>query len=290
MTDQTNGGTRSPGFGGVFTIAAKNQWQALMAMLIAEYSARVSKRSLGVIEEIFGLGVMAGGMLLLRTISGARTHHGMPVAPFILSGIVLFWMLRTTLFRVSIFKSAKAAYRTNPRVTSLDVLFARGVLNVLFYICLAFPVFGLLYIFGISPPIAYPWEVLLVMCVMGLWAFSLGLCLGALVVYVPFARTVVQGLMLALMWISGILFIWPEAPYMFRDYLYYNPILHFMELMRTAYFSSYVTAMGSWVYVSAVTSITLACGLMLERIVRRRAESIMQRQGVGDDNMDGDGE
>lgn len=272
----------------VFTTALRNQGRTFMAMLMAEYSMRVSKRSLGVFEELFSLSVMAGSMLMIRLMAGAPTHHGMPVFPFVISGIVLFWMFRTTLFRVATFKNAKGAFRNNPRVTALDVLAARATLNVLFYILMAFPVFLFLYFCGLSPFMSNPGEVLFLMILMGIWGFSLGLCCGALFLYVPFMRLVIQGCMMLLMWISGVMFIWAEAPYMFRWVVMYNPIFHFMELMRSAYFASYVTPIGDWSFVLVTVSVSLALGLMLERVSRKRAESAIQRQAADEEAFDGD--
>ncbi|WP_454916817.1 ABC transporter permease [Xanthobacter sediminis] len=270
----------------VFTTALRNQWRSLLAMVMAEYAGRVSKRSLGILEELFSLGVMGGSMLLVRRMTGAPTHHGMPIVPFLISGLVLFWVMRTTLFRVAALKNAKAAFKINPRVTALDVLAARALLNVTFYICIAFPFFTLFYFLDWSPFMNSPGQVLFLMLLMGLWGFSLGLCFGALFLYVPSMRMVASGLMMVLMWTSGIMFLWPEAPYMLRGILIYNPIFHFMELMRTAYFSTYLTPMGSWRYIITTVMVTLALGLMLERVTRRRAESGVQRQGADDDTFD----
>jgi len=272
----------------VFTTALRNQWRSLLAMIMAEYASRVSKRSLGILEELFGLVVIAGSMVVVRSLSRAPTHHGMPMLPFLVSGLVLFWILRTTLFRVAVFKNAKASFKINPRVTALDVLTARAVLNIAFYVACGFPVFVLFYILGLSPFMDSPGQVLFLMLLMGVYGFALGLCFGALFVYVPVARMIVSGMMLLLLWISGVMFIWPEVPYMLRGVFIYNPIFHFMELMRTAYFSTYVTPMGSWTYIIMTVAITLAFGLMLERVTRRRAESNVQRQNADEESFEGE--
>ncbi|MFG1295642.1 ABC transporter permease [Xanthobacter variabilis] len=270
----------------VFSTAVKNQWRSLIGMVMAEYAIRISKRSLGLLEELLSLSVITGSMLILRLVTRAPTHHGMPVIPFVISGMILFWMLRTTLFRVASFKTAKGAFRANPRVTSLDVLAARAILNIVFYMMIGFPVFITFYWLGLSPFMANPVQVFLLMLLMGIWGFALGLCFGALFIYVPFAKMVVAGLMMIAMWASGVMFIWPEAPYMLRGILIYNPIFHFMELMRTAYFKTYITQMGSWVYVLSTVGVTIALGLMLERVTRKRAQASTQRQGADEDAFD----
>lgn len=267
----------------VFSTALKNQWRSLMAMIMAEYAHRVSRRSFGVLEEMLSLVMVSGSMLVLRIVTRAPTHHGMPMAPFLLSGMILYWMLRTTMFRVASLKNTKSAFKSNPRVTSLDVLVARAVLNIAFYLLFGFPIFLIMYVFGISPMMEQPVIVFFIMLLMGIWGFGLGLCFGALFLYIPIARTVVSGLMMVLMWISGIMFIWPEIPYMLKGIMIYNPIFHFMELMRTAYFSSYITPVGSWSFVLGVTGVTVAFGLMLERVTRKKAMSGTHRQGADDD-------
>lgn len=286
MEERTANGGSGLGMDHVFTTALRNQWRSLLAMVMAEYSARVSRRSFGVLEELFSLGVMAGSMLLLRRMTGAPTHHGMPILPFLITGLVLFWILRTTMFRVSVFKGAKAGFKINPRVTALDVLAARAILNVTFYIIIGIPAFTLFYLLGWSPFMDSPGQVLFLMLLIGLWGFALGLCFGALFLYAPSLRMIVAGLMMVMMWTGGIMFLWPEAPYMLRGILIYSPIFHFMELMRTAYFSAYVTPVGSWRYVLLTVLVTLALGLMLERVTRRKAESSVQRQSADDDAFD----
>lgn len=265
--------------------ALRNQGQSLWGMVMAEYAMRSSKRSLGIVEELMSLGFVTGGMLVIRLVAGAETHHGMPILPFVLSGITLFWMFRTTLFRVAQFKTAKINFKSNPRITALDVLASRAILNTMFYTGLAFPIFILLYLIGLSPFMQSPGTVFLLFMLMGLWGFGAGLCFGALFLVVPFTRMIVAGMMMALMWVSGIMFIWPEVPYMVRGPFSWNPLFNAMELMRTAYFKSYQTAVGSWSYFLAVVFCTLALGLMLERVSRQRAEAGVYRRGA-DPDMD----
>jgi len=262
----------------VLVTALKNQGHSIVAMLSAEYALRISRRSLGIVEELLSLGFVAGSMLVLRLMAGGASHHGMPVLPFVISGLGLFWMFRTTLFRTANFKNAKLNFRGQPRVTALDVLLSRAVVNVLLYTSIVFPIFLLLIWMGWSPPMERPGMVLLIFELAGLWGFGTGLCFGALFLVAPFMRMVVGGLMMTMMWISGVMFIWPEVPYMLRPIFQWNPLFHFMELLRDAYFSAYETALGSWSFVLWTIFITLALGLALERVSRRRAEAGVYRR------------
>lgn len=254
-----------------FVTAMKNQGRALNAVLRAQIAMRGSGRALGLIEEMAGLMFIAGGMLVLRALSRAPTHHGIPMVPFLLSGLLFFWMFRTTVNQSIGLRSAANVFRANPRVTTLDVLFARAAVNVMIYAGIGLTAFLVTYWIGLSPPMQSPGIVVFMCFLMGSWAFGVGLCLGTLYLYAPGMRVVVSGLLHIAMWVSGIMFLWPEVPYVMRPFFQLNPLFHFMELLRTAYFPTYTTAMGDWSYVLAVVSICLTLGLMLERVSRAKA-------------------
>ncbi len=261
----------------ILVAATKNQVRSLGAVLSATFALRSSRRTLGLFEELGGLIFIAGGMLLLRVMTGAPTHHGMPMAPFLLSGLITFWLFRTTVGQVSNLQSAKATFRNNPRITSLDVLVARAAVNVFIYTCIGAAAFATVYLAGLSPGLERPELVLALCLLMGIWAFGFGLCLGAIYLYAPPLKVVVGGLLHMAMWLSGIMFLWPEVPYMGRWFFAANPLFHYMELLRDAYFEAYQTALGDWQFLLTVVFVTLALGLMLERVVRAKAQEQTQR-------------
>lgn len=255
-----------------FVTALKNQGRALGAVLRAQIAMRGSGRALGLIEELAGLMFIAGGMLVLRVLTRAPTHHGIPMVAFLLSGLVFFWMFRTTVNQSMGYRSAAAVFRNNPRVTSLDVLIARAAVNVMLYATIGATAFFVMYWLGVSPPMQNPTVIVFMCFLTGVWAFGVGLCLGSIYLYAPGMRVVVNGLMHIALWTSGIMFLWPEVPYSLRSFFRNNPLFHFMELLRTAYFSSYTTPIGDWVFLLTVVSMCLALGLMLERVCRPKLQ------------------
>jgi capsular polysaccharide transport system permease protein len=59
-------------------------------------------------------------------------------------------------------------------------------------------------------------------------------------------------------------------PETIRDYLDYNPLLHLVEWLRSAYYSSYDEALVDKTLVLGVAASLLALGLAGERFLRGR--------------------
>jgi len=63
--------------------------------------------------------------------------------------------------------------------------------------------------------------------------------------------------------ISGIFFAGTMIPQQYWYVFSWNPIFHAIELSRDAFFSSYITPIGSWSYLSVCALVSFTSGLML---------------------------
>ena len=69
---------------------------------------------------------------------------------------------------------------------------------------------------------------------------------------------------------SGVLFVPDALPEIARVPLSYNPVLHVVEWMRSAYYEGYGANILSRTYVLTWGATMLFLGLVLERLVRGR--------------------
>lgn len=267
---------------GILVTAAKNQWRALVSLVVTEFMVRSSRRSLGMVEEIGGLALFVVGFVAFRLLAKGNSHHGMPVLPFVLSGLVLFRLFLTTSLKLMSLASLRGQYKNNPRVTTLDIVLARAFYDFLIYTFIAFSAFIILYSIGMSPWMQHPWIVLALFILASIWGVGIGICLGTLQYYIPVLRIIMAPMMMLLMWLSGIFFIWPEVPYSFRWLMDGNPIFHMIELMRDAYFQSYVSAVASWPYFLSWVFLSLILGLTFERVLRKVAQNTKRNNQEGE--------
>lgn len=272
-----------------FVAAARNQVRTVIALVGTEASARFARKTFGVVEEVGGLAIVVAGLAALRYFTGSRTHHGMPMVPFLTCGVFIFWTFKTTLSQSSTFASAKARYEFMPRVTQLDVLIARSIVNTLFYVGLALGAFTAFYFIGISDWMEQPFLVIAVLLVSSLLGFGVGMIFGAINTFAPFFRTIQHVLMRVLMFTSGVHFIWPEVPYMFRWIIIENPLFHLCEFIRSGYFVAYESPVASSLYLGVWIASTLAIGLMCERLCRPFYERDRRRATENEDPFALDG-
>lgn len=253
---------------GSFASACHNQARVLYALFLLEGQNRFARRAWGLFEELAGILIHVIGFSALRLMTGAVNHRGMPVIPFLVSGVFLYWMFKTTMVPVSNFHASKSRYVAHPRVTQLDVLLARAAVNIGLYLCVSLGTFYFLILIGLSAPIYNLGLVIVILLLGGIWGLGIGLVLGGLFSLLPIFRTTSSGFLRLVMYTSGIFFVWPEVPYALRPFVIYNPFFHLAEKMHSAYFEVYDSAVASWDYIICWIVLTFTLGLVVERRCR----------------------
>jgi capsular polysaccharide transport system permease protein len=78
-------------------------------------------------------------------------------------------------------------------------------------------------------------------------------------------------LVLVVLWItSGVYFVPHALPETLRYFVWFNPLSHGIEWMRSAYYEGYGTEFISKPYLLGFGAFWLCAGLLLERAVRGR--------------------
>jgi len=68
--------------------------------------------------------------------------------------------------------------------------------------------------------------------------------------------------------VSGTFFILAALPPNIREMALWNPLAHWLDLIRVSIFVHYPPASGSWFVIAACTSVSLLFALMLYRVRR----------------------
>jgi capsular polysaccharide transport system permease protein len=158
-----------------------------------------------------------------------------------------------------------------PSVTFIDALIARFLLNALTHMMVAYLVFmGIIVFFA-------PGDIVLDLpsIVAGiLLAALLGLGVGTLNCYLMTEFSVWerswQILTRPLFMVSGIFFIYDAIPEAGQDYIWFNPLIHIVGMMRRGFYPTYEGNYVSPLYVTAVGLSTLVPGLALLYLRHRR--------------------
>lgn len=232
-------------------------WRALF---LREAFTRISADRLGwswiFIEPLLHLGIMVGVRQLMGRV---RMATGVEFIPFLLVGLLSFFLFRNVVTKVASVVNANAALFAYRQVQPIDTVVVRAFLEG----CIQFVVFFILVIvlhlldFNILPDDA----VLALFYLFMLWLLGLGLGMVFCVMVSTFRESeqFVSISMLPMMIISGAMIPVQVFPHAIQQWLWWNPVLHGVELVRVAFFSSY-KAMNN---LSPLYLLTWSIGLLL---------------------------
>ncbi len=248
------------------------QSRVIYALMLRETKTRYGEHKLGflwaIIEPLIMVAIFVGIFSSIRSDSPG----GMPLVPFMLSGIVPFTLFRDTMAQMQGAIALNRMLFAFPQVTTFDVIIARGLLEIL----LLGGVFMLLlvgiHIAGWPVNIERPLEVLAACLLLGMMGMGLGFVFASISPIMPSMRQISSAVLGRPLFLgSGIFFIAESVPAPVREYLLYNPLMHILELLRSAFFYEFESAYGDWTYATTWSICVLAFGLLTHQAVKRRA-------------------
>ena len=140
-----------------------------------------------------------------------------------------------------------------PRLTFLDAMIARLVLNFLTQLLVHFIILGAILVFG-APDTVLDYSKVVLAYVMVL-ALATGVetlnCFLSL--SYPLWQTAWAIVTRPLFLASGIFFIFESIPQPYADYLWFNPLIHIVGMMRDAFYPFYQPTYVSLVYVMGLS-------------------------------------
>lgn len=252
--------------------ALTTQGRVIWALMLRETKTRYGEHKLGflwaIIEPLIMVAVFVGIFSSIRSDSPG----GMPLVPFMLSGIVPFTLFRDTMGQMQSAISVNKMLFAFPQVTTFDVIIARGLLEIL----LLGGVFILLLvgidIAGWEIRVERPLEVLAACLLLSMMGMGMGFVFASIVPIMPSMRQISSAVLGRPLFLgSGIFFIAETVPGPVREYLLYNPLMHILELLRSAFFYEFESVHGDWTYAITWSVCTLAFGLLVHQAVKRKA-------------------
>lgn len=253
--------------------ALSTQARVIYALILRETKTRYGEHKLGflwaVIEPLIMVAIFVA---IFATIRSRSAGGGMPIAPFMLTGIVPFTLFRDSMTQMQGAIALNRMLFAFPQVTTFDVIFARGLLEVL----LLSGVFVLLlfgmHLAGFDIRIERPLGVLAACGLLSLMGMGLGFIFASLSPFIPSMKQISGALMGRPLFLSsGVFFIAEDIPASIRDYLLYNPLMHMLELLRSAFFHEFESAYGNWSYATTWALCTFGLGLLVHQAMRRKA-------------------
>ncbi len=261
-------GTRRKTAGQTFAVALRRKWGVMYAVMMRDMRTRFFNHSLG-----FGLVILwplthLFMLLFIYHLLGRATPYGDSLFLFFATGLIptLSFMYVSRFMAYSL--ALNRPMLNIPAVHPSDILFGRALLEVLASCSMAFLTFMLLIVFGEDPRPYDFVEAVSAQASVLLLAVGMGMCIGVLSQLFPFLLTLYALFTLLIYVLSGTLFVVDALPAQLIHILWWNPVLHATEWMRSAYFLGYPDQVLDKTYLVGFAVVTLAVGLLLERLLR----------------------
>lgn len=228
--------------------------RAIGALILREVQTSHARTSGG---YLWAIAEPVGGILMLTLIFQAFLKAppiGIDFSLFYATGVIPFMGYMDISGKVASSITYSKGLLQYPAVTFADAIIARIIFGAITQVMVAIFVFtGILILFDTR---ADPQMDLIAISL--LMSISLASAIGSLNCFMNAAfgwwHSIWSILMKPMFLLSGIFFIYDDIPQPFRDYLWWNPLIHVVGQMRRAFYPSYV---GDYVSVSYVLGLSL---------------------------------
>ncbi|WP_230847542.1 ABC transporter permease [Comamonas testosteroni] len=265
----SSGGVSTPRSSLAVTFAV---WNALfLREAVARLSATRGAWVLIVLEPV----LHACFMLLLYTVLRTRSVAGADVAVWLVLGLTGYFTVQNVFQRAMGAVDANKALFAYRQVRPVDTVIVRAGLEALLGIVILLVLLGGLALFGRSVLPDAPMEAILSWTGLMLCALGVGLILSVLSDLIPEAGNLTVFLFRPLYFLSGAIFPLSAIPVQYREWAFFNPFAHGLELLRSSFFPVYHAAPeanSEYLFGFAAVSIFLGLALQVRFAQKLRAQ------------------
>ncbi|WP_226551433.1 ABC transporter permease [Celeribacter naphthalenivorans] len=233
------------------------------ALMIREMSSNYGKAPGGyiwaILEPVAGIALMT----ILFSFVFRSPPLGAHFALFYASGILPFSCYRDISSKIGKSISFSTKLLSYPAVTLTDAILARLFLNVLTQCLVAILVLGGIFLFSdVQTVVNFRWIFL---AFLSVFAISLGI--GVMNTWLfnrfPVWEQIWNIFNRPMFLLSSVFYLFESAPEPFRSFLWFNPLVHSVGLMRRGLYSTYEGSFVSLTYVFGVSLVLTAFGLAM---------------------------
>jgi len=234
-----------------------------MALILREMSTTYGRSPGGYVWAILE---PVGGIVILTAIFSAGFRSpplGNSFTLFYATGLLPFLMYSDVAAKLSQSMAFSRALLEYPRVTFVDALIARFLLNAMTQFMVHIIIMGGIFlIFPIHTTLDLSKVALGYATALAL-AFGIGTINSFLTLAYPVWQTIWAVMNRPIFLISCLFFTFESVPQPWSDMLWYNPLVHVMGLMRDGFYPFYQPTYVSLVYPFTVAAICTVAGLFL---------------------------
>jgi capsular polysaccharide transport system permease protein len=248
----------------------RTQSRIIVALMLRDLKTRYFGTEFGFLISIAWPLAHVLALLIVHVALGRVVPYGDNVALWFATGIVPFMAfsyMSRFIMRGIVQNRPLLSF---PKVKVTDLLFARALMEILSAGLVIIILIAIFTAFGIDVMPRDPIQAVAALGACMLLGLGIGVINAIIAVAVPM-WIMGYGLVVILLWItSGVFFVPHSLPETLRYFIWFNPVSHGIEWMRSAYYEGYGTDFIAKPYIFGFGAFWLCAGLLLERAVRGR--------------------
>lgn len=246
----------------------KTQVRVVRALMLRETKTLFGKHKLGYLWAFIQAVFLIFLFWVIRDRGNVLPPFGISPVVFLLGGFIPWLFFSETVSRSLKAIGGNKALLAYPQVFPVDLIIARTLLVSATYLCVMALILMLLGLYGHPVTLDQPATILLSLALTVGLSFGIGTICSALNVMQPTTERVVPMILRIMFFTSGLFFSMSELPLSVQKILFYNPLSHTIELLRSGFANSYPDRFVSLPYVTGFVLVVLGLGLLLERYSR----------------------
>lgn len=252
--------------------AARIQLRVISALIRRETRAHFGEYRLGYLWAIIEPTLhLLTYVVLFTYVFKRHVPLGGSTTLFMLTGMVPYFLFSKLSTYLSTAIDSNRPLLNLPPVKPLDLLISRAILEAATYLFVAFIMLVSIYIGGTMEAVPY-YPIRLAGGIAATTGFGIGVGVINVICRAFFRNwATFFGLLLAPMFfLSGIWFLPSAIPPPYRDYVLYNPMMHYIMWVRSGFYRNYDPAELDRGYAVSWSVLTILLGLTLLRVFRRK--------------------
>jgi capsular polysaccharide transport system permease protein len=250
------------------------QKRVISALILREIHTRYGNRQFGYLWEI----VEHIAHILLLSVIFSLLQRATPVGDsfgvFFATGLIPFLLFSHIDKQIMNAVNGNQALLSYPMVMPFDLIIARTILE-----CATTGVVIVLFLaagfyFKLLAPVDSVLDLFMAFATVIVIGMGLGMINSAIILYVETYKSIYPFFMRPLYFISGIFYTADSLPREAQQALFFNPLLHVNEWVRSAFFISYESHFVDKFYVVSVGVVLLFLGLLLENLTKEKVRQI----------------
>ena len=250
-----------------------NFFNVIYALFLREIQTRFGTKKMGYFWAVVEPSAQIAVFLIIKVFFFNRSMAGVDFTVFLASGFIAYNLFKNIVTQsMGAFESNKALF-LYAQVKPIHTIFSRVLVEflVFIFVSLFFLTIGWYFHSEIIPFDLL--DVILAVIFFMVFAFSLGLLFAVIGSFYETFKKIINLIFTPMLFLSALFYSVDQLPPSAREYVLYNPIVHFIELIHGSYIEVLHTDYVDFEYMFLWTIIPLFLGLYFYIKAERKIQS-----------------